>query len=888
MKRFWYLRRSPRTIQSEVDEELRLHLEMSTDELVARGLSREQARREAERRFGDLHGTREYCRQQDEWKDTAMHRQLLFEDFIQDLRIGVRGLLRAPLMTAIILTTVGLGIGATTAIFAAIDAAFLRPLPYSDPDRIVRIFSDAPPNKFPFSVADYLALTAQQSSFERVAGYTGRPFAFTDGQVAERVDGKIVTSSYFGLLGIRPAMGRDFNEADGKPGAPLTAVITASFWRERLHGRPDVLSSHVRLDGADYTVIGVLPDALGPLEQGYECFVAAQYTPPTRKGPFFIAVVGKLKPTVSRAVAEDELHAINRRIFPIWRSSYQDERVTWGVTDLKTMVVGDVGTIAGLALAAVALVWVIACTNASNLLIARVTSRRKELAVRAALGASRGRVVRYLLAESLILALGAAAVGIPLAMAGVGVLRRFGAGSSSPLLTAMYFPRTAEIAIDGPVLWLLAALTIGSALLFGLVLALHGTGGSVDESLRATGRGSTGAVGTRRLRRILIASQFAIATPLLVVAGLLLATLAALGRVDVGFDTHNIVSGGLTLPVSQYRDAGSVATFWDQLRREIESLPGVAAVTFSDGRFPDAIGNFNNFELEDAPSPPGKPQPVVPWLAVAPDYFKTLGLSLVEGRLLDERDVVADNVLSVVVDQAWARRFFPNGRAVGRRMVEGGCSSCPKTTVVGVVSDVKYVGLDKPDEGTVYQALPSSSRGRFVIVRTNGNPSALVAPLRQAVRRLDPDRPFSTVATLDELVDRYLTRRRSLLVLVSSVASVALLLSIIGVYGMMTYYVQQHAREIAIRLALGADRRSLFRLVVGEGMTVVMFGGAVGLLVSGAATRALSSLLFGISAGDPKTFGAAAAILASIALVACSVPARRAVRVEPASALRDE
>jgi predicted permease len=879
MKRFWYLRRRPETIQSDIDEELRLHLEMRADDLVARGFSRDQARHKAERQFGDLSGTREYCRQQDERKDTTMQRELLVKDLIEDLRIGLRGLLRAPLTTLIIIITVGLGIGATTAIFASIDAAFLRPLPYSNPDRLVRIFTDAPPNKFPFSVADFLAFTAQQSSFERVAGYSNRPFAFTDGHVAERVDGKFVTWGYFGLLGIRPALGRDFTEADGAPGAPGTAIVTASFWKERLHGRSDVLSLQVRLDGSDYTVVGVLPDRLGPLEQGYECFLAAQYTTPPRKGPFFIWMLGKLRPTVDRSVAVDELHAINARIFPIWRSSYQDDRATWGLMDLKTFVVGDVGAIGGLSLVAVALVWLIACTNASNLLVARVTSRRKELAVRAALGASRGRVVRYLLAESLLLATGAAAIGIPLAWAGVGIMRDFG---------ATYFPRTAEIGADGPLLWLLVALTVTSALLFGLVPAIHGTGGPVEEALRSTGRGSTGAVGVRRLRRLLVASQFAIATPLLVVAGLLLATLNALGRVDVGFDTHNIVSGGLLLPMAEYRDVGSLTAFWDRLRQRVEALPGVTGVTFSDSRFPDGINNFNNFELEDAPSAPGKSNPVVPWVSVTPDYFKLLGLTLVEGRLLADQDALAQNVLSVVVDRAWARRFFPDGRVIGRRMIQGGCSTCPRTTVVGVVSDVKYVGLDKPDEGTVFQALTPSSRLRFVIARTNGNPTALIGPLRQTVRELDPNRPFSTVATLDELVDRSLTRRHSLSVLVSSVASVALLLSMIGIYGVMAYYVQQHSKDIGIRLALGGSRADLFRLVVGQGMGVVGAGVVVGLLVSFAATRAMSTLLFGVSAADPRTFVAVAAILGGVAVAACSLPAGRAIRVEPASVLRDE
>lgn len=306
---------------------------------------------------------------------------------------------------------------------------------------------------------------------------------------------------------------------------------------------------------------------MGPLEQRQDLFVAAQWETPPRKGPFLFTVLGRLRHGADRSAAASELHAINRRIFPRWQASYQDEKATWSMMDLKTYVVGDVRTIAGLALAAVALVWLIAAANASNLLIGRVTNRGRELAVRAALGASRGRIVRYLLAESGLLAMGAALVGITLAWAGVGFLQRVGAN---------YFPRTQEVALDGPVLWLLAAVTAASGLLFGLVPAVHGTGGPVDESLRSLGRSSTGSVAVRRLRRLLVGSQFAIATPLLVVSGLLLVSLNELSHVDLGFDSHNVLTGSIQLPAAQYQDPGHVTGFWDELRRRLEALPGVS------------------------------------------------------------------------------------------------------------------------------------------------------------------------------------------------------------------------------------------------------------------------------------------------------------------------
>jgi putative ABC transport system permease protein len=683
------------------------------------------------------------------------------------------------------------------------------------------------------------------------------------------------------VLGVKPALGRDFTEADGRPGSPPAVIVSYGFWQRRLSGRADAIGQPIMLDGTNYTVAGVLPASVGPLEQDQEFFVAASWTTPPRKGPFFITALARLRRDADRSLAADELRAINRRLFPVWRASYQDDKATWSMMDLQAFVVGDVRTIAGLALVAVALVWLIACTNASNLLFARVTSRRRELAVRAALGASRGRVVRYLLAESGLLALGAAAIGIGLTWLAIRLLRDVGAA---------YFPRTAEIALDGPVVWFLAALTAGSTILFGLVPAIHGTGGAaVEESLRSGGRSSTGTRSVRRLRRVLVGSQFAIATPLLVIAGLLLVSLNELGRVNLGFNARNVVSGSLLLPVSQYPDARAGA-FWDEIQRRAESIPGVSAVAFADGRPPNDVNNFNNFDLEDAPTPAGQSQPVVPWVSVSPEYFQLLGLNLLQGRLLDRRDalVPATAVQPIVVDRAWARRFFPNRDVIGKRLTQGGCTQCPWTVVVGVVNEVKYAGLDKPDEGTVYAPLDPQGRSRYLVLRTAADPASVLPALREGVRGLDAGLPLSNVATIDELVERSLARPRSLSMLVGVLASVALALSIVGIYGVMAYYVQQHRKDIGIRLALGGSRGDLFRLVVGQGMGVVTGGVAMGLAAALPLTRAMSSLLFGVGTADAATFAAVGGLLIAVAFCACALPARRAIGVQPAMVLRDE
>jgi putative ABC transport system permease protein len=886
---FWYLGRRRRTVEAEIDEELALHLEMRARELIERGVPPEEARREARRQFGDLEGTRRYCRQEDERKEKRMQRWLVLDDLVQDLRMSLRGLRRAPLITAVIVATVGLGIGATTVAFAAIHATLLRPLPYAAPERLVRIYTDAPPNRFPFSVADYLALQAQQTRFERIAGYTGRAMSFSDGAVAERLRGRVVTATYFSLLGIRPMLGRDFTESDARPGTGPAVIVSHGFWERRLSARADVIGESIRLDGTPHTVVGVLPPRVGPLERGQEFFVAAQWQPPRRKGPFFITVLGRLRSRDDRAAAAEELRLLNRRLFPVWQASYQDEKASWAMMDLKAHVVGDVETMSGLALASVALVWLIACANASNLLMARATSRRRELAVRAALGASRARVTRFLLAESALLAFGAAVVGIVLAFVGVGVLRRMGSA---------YVPRVEELGLDGAVWSCLCGLTAASTLLFGLVPSLQGSGAPVDETLRSLGRSSTASLAVRRLRRALVAAQFAIATPLLVVASLLLVSLGALGQVSLGFDTRNLLTASIELPRSQYAEPGRVAAFWDEMQRRVEALPGVTGVAFADGRPPEGVDNFNNFELEAFPTSAGHSQPVTPWISVTPEYFGLLGLRLVEGRLFDGHDGLGPNLESVIVDRAWARRFFPGGSAVGKRLHEGGCSTCPWVTVIGVVSEVKYAGLDKPDQGTVYTPMlargvaspleEATSRFRYVVVRTSADPLSLAPSVRQIVRDLDPTLPLSSVATLDDLVARSLQSPRSLSMLVGGFAAVALVLSIVGIYGVMAYYVQQHSKDISIRMALGGRAGDVLRLVLGQGMRVVAYGVAVGLLAALFLARLMASLLFGVSAHDGPTFLAVAMVLLGAAAAACFLPARRAIGLAPAVLLRSE
>jgi predicted permease len=878
---FWFLRRRHADISADIDEEIDTHLAMRVDALVAAGWTESDARQEAVRQFGDRDRLKRSCSQEDRMNVRQVQRHLRFNDIVQDTKICVRSLLRARTLTATILLTVGLGIGLTSAMFAAVRGVLLRPLPYADPARLVRIYSENPSNHFPFSVADYLTLTREQTQFEQVAGYVNRSMIFSESGGSELVQGSLVSSTYFDLLGIQPAIGRGFTNADADRRSPPAAIVSHAFWAERLSGRTDALGTPLRLDGADYTLVGVLPRTLGPLEHGRDVFVAAQWTTPPRKGPFFIQVLGRVRHDADLPRAAAELRVINARMFPVWKASFQDDRASWALVDLKTDLVGDSKTLAGVAVAAVSLLWLIACANASSLLLARVTSRRRELAVRAALGATRARLVRLLLAEGALLAAGSAVIGLSVAWFAIRLLRELGSA---------YVPRTEEIVLDGPVLLVCVALTAMSAILCSLIPALQAAGGrALDQSLRSSTRSATATTRARTGRRVMVATQFAIATPLLIAAVLLLMSLHRLERVDLGFDTTNLVTAAIRLPSTQYTDRARRDAFWTAINERAGGLAGVSAFALADGRPPRDVDDFNNFDLEKFPTPPGRSQPVTPWIAVTPDYFRTLGVSLLEGRLLEERDSLPTSPDVVVVDRAWARRFFPGQSAVGQRLKGGGCSSCDWTTVVGVVSDVKYAGLDKPNEGSVYMTLTSTGWwSRYILLRTTAAPSVVLPQLRDLVRQVDPSVAVADPATMDDLVASSLEVPRSLSWLIATLAGAALLLSTIGIYGVMSHYVQEHARDMSIRLALGGTAGMVARQVLRHGMLIVGTGIGAGIVVTFLSTRFMAALLFGVGAADPTAFAAVAALLMALALIACAVPSRRAVRVDPASVLRSD
>lgn len=855
----------------EMDDEIEYFLEQSTRRYMERGYDPDEARRLALIEFGGVERFRE------ETREERGGGRLV--DFLRDLRYSLRSLARSPVLAVTIVLTVGLGIGATTAIFSVINSVLIRPLPYPEPDQLYYIHTDTPTNSYPLSVADYQTLTGQQMNFIQIAGYYNTAMTFSRDDVVERIRGKFVTWSYFELLGITPIQGRIFNESDGAVGTEGRVVVSHSFWSRYLGGEEAAIGQAIRLNGRDYTVVGVIPREEGPFEHDRSFFIAVEWEPPTRRGPFFIQVLARLEPDADPAAAAGELSAINRLLFPIWQSSYQDEAATWAMADLKEVLVGDIGTTLVIVLGAVGFMLLIASTNATNLLLARAAQRGRELAVRIALGASRRRLLQHMLSESVVLSSGSALVGLLLSLVGIRLISTLGAD---------FIPRTREMGLDGQVLCFLVAVTLGSTLLFGLIPALQGTRSRFGQLLRYGRQSASEAPGPKQFRRTLVVAQFAIAAPLLIGAGLLVGSLARLQRVDPGIDTGNILSCALYLPVEAYPDSTDVEAFWNEAHGRIRALPGVVGATMGNARPPSDFPYTNNFDLEDRPTPPDQSQPDVPWISVAPNYFDVMDIPLLQGRVFGEQDT-GEAPPVAVVDQAWANRFYPGEDAVGRRFRSGGATTGPWTTVVGVVGEVKYTGLESSGEGVVYRPMVSDVyRFRYFLIRTSSDPMAFLPSVRGIVREMDPELPLTDIATVEDRLWESLVEPRYLTLLVFAFAAASLVLSIVGIYGVMSHHVQQHTRDIGIRIALGGRPADVLQAIIGQGMRLVILGVAVGIAGALILTRFMSSLLFEVRATDPLIFLIVVVVMLGVALTACFVPARRAATLDPVQTLRVE
>jgi predicted permease len=857
-------------IEREMDEEMRFHVEMEIEELKRRGMSPEEARRQAFLRFGGVE------RHKEEGRDARGIRLLV--DLGQDLRFALRMLRKNPGFTAVTMLTLALGIGATTAIFSVVDGVLLKPLPYAEPDRLVQVLQkNSPTNQWPLSVVDYQAIEAQQRSFDHLAGLNRGRAILTGGDQPERIRVGYVTADWFNTLGIQPAEGRGFRAGEDSPGAEPVAVISHTF-RERHFGRDaDAVGRTITLDGVDFVVVGVLPPGLGSVA-GWraEVWPALELQTPSRRGPFFIQTIGRLANGVTMQDAAQDLAGISERIFPLWAETFQDSEARLTPFSLQERMIGNVGNELLLLLGAVGFVLLIAVANVANLQLARATAREREVAVRTSMGATRGRLVRQLLVESTTLAILGGVVGLVLAGVALDALLSLG-----PQL-----PRIEEVGVDVRALSFAAATTLISGVLFGLAPLAHGTAKDLATPLRSGARAGSEGKRSRTLRGALVTAEFALALPLLAGAALLFASLERLNGVDHGIETEGVLTARVTLPPNRYPDAAAITRYWQRALPELAAAPGIAAVGISSALPPDNPGMTNNFDLVDRPVPEGTSQPVAPWILASPGFLDALGIRLIRGRLPDEADAAGDLPV-VAVSERWADRFYPGEEVIGRQVYSGGNRTTP-VTVVGVVTDVKYLGLDSADDGAVYMSYASTGwRSLNLFMRSEGAPPT-AAQLRAQFDVLDPEVPVTELQMLSDQLSASVARPRYWATLVGIFALVGVTLAAVGIYGVLSYFVSRQTRDIGVRMALGADASSVRRMVVRRGMGQAALGLAAGVAAALFLTRWLDSLLFQISPTDPMTLGVVTIALIAVALVACYWPARRATKVDPVRALSEE
>jgi putative ABC transport system permease protein len=861
-----------------MDAELRFHLETFTEDLISQGVSREDAMRQARRAFGGVDLTKEECRDA---------RGVSFtETLLQDLRYGLRMLRKNPGFTLTAAFTLALGIGANTAMFSVINAVLLRPLPYPDAHQLVLAFlADATgsSSKSSFGIADYVATRENQKSFSDFAaiGLGLNSFTYTSAGEPQRLRGTPVTGQFFAALGVQPLLGRTFNPAAETPGQAREVVLSFRFWQSQFGADPGIVGRSMVLDGQPYSVVGVMPSDFhfGPRDND-EIWPILQLRPNEFRPPYWLSTLGRLKQRVTPPQAEADLSRLaeqEQHLFP--KSSYN--RVI--ILPLKSVLVGSSRVALVTLQCAVLLVLLIAIVNVANLQVARATARERELAIRTALGAGRGRLTRQLFTESLVLAVIGGATGFAIAHWGVRAVLA---------LAPEAIPRMHEVTVDSRVLLVSTILSLLSGILFGLVPAFRGSGGRIGQSLKSSA-GSGQPAARHRLLDILVVCEFSLAVILLTGAGLLARSFDRLLSASPGFSPEHLITMKLALPDARYPQEPQVADFYRQLVERLEALPGVQSAGISMSLPPNLLALTNPFRTPAEPLVPGKEYHAGEEMTISPGYFRTLGVPLIAGRFFVDADRGrSDQIL--IINQTLARQYFPNQDPVGQRLQTGDADDrSPWETVVGVVGDVRYQGLDAKPEPTIYvpyfeKGWTAWSREMFLVIRSTSNQSALMTAVRDTVWSLDKQLPIASVRTMDALLDDSVEPPRFRTVLLGLFAALSLVLAAAGIYGVISYSVQQRTSEFGIRMALGASLSDVLRLVLARGGKLALLGVAIGVPAALVLARFMSSLLFGIAPGDPLTFAGVTALLLLVAVAACYIPARRAMRVDPLVALRYE
>jgi putative ABC transport system permease protein len=797
---------------------------------------------------------------------------------LQDLRHGARLLVRTPGFAAIAIAALAIGIGANTAIFSVVNTLLIQPLPYHDADRLAIVWEHNIPRDKKNNVvapANFLHWREMNQGFADLAAVSSTfDVTLTGAGDPEEVPTQLVTAEVFPILGVRPAIGRGFTPEEIRPGSRVV-MISDRLWKRRFSGDPGILERPIVSGGTPYTVIGVMPPGFSFLDRNVDVWQPFGFTAQTRtpRGRS-IQVIGRLKPDVTFARAQEDMTRVASELtrrFPDFNTGW-----TARVVPLRDQLTGDVRPALLVLAGAVTFVLLIACANVANLLLARATARQRELAVRAALGAARGRLIRQLLAESLVLSVAGGITGLLLAWWALNFLR-------AVVAERLPIQRLEMVGIDGWVLVFTLGASVFCGLVFGVVPALTAAGPSLNDALKEGGR--TGSVSRgNRTRSAFVIVEIALALVLLVGAGLLMRSFKLLLDVDPGFDPARTVTMRLSLPSSRYGGDGQRAQFFDRFFQQVDALPGVQA-SGSISWLPLAGGGAaTSMEIVGQPKPPKGQEPVADVRVISHEYLKAMGVPLLKGRLFNEQDA-ADAKGRVVINDTMARRHWPGQDPIGKRVRIAWDDL--EDEVIGVVGDVKHAGLHGEIRAMTYWPFQRSPYGTMTIaVRTAGEATSVVNAIAGVVRQMDPDLVFANVRTMEEVVARSVAERRLTMLLLTVFAGAALLLAAVGIYGVIAYSVTQRTQEIGIRMALGAQRGDVLRMIVGQAMALTLTGiliGGVGALLL---TRLMTGLLFNVEPGDPLTFLAVAVVLGIVAACASYVPGRRATRVDPVIALR--
>ncbi|MEO8370867.1 MAG: ABC transporter permease [Candidatus Solibacter sp.] len=866
-------------VERDLAKELRFHLEAEIEAARSEGLSLDAARSAALKSLGGVAQIQEECRDK---RRTAM-----FETTLQDLKYAFRTLLKTPGFTAVLVLTLALSIGATTAIVSVVEGVLLRPLPFHDAARLVRAYtrSDTHP-KFPINPNDFRDARSRMRSFESFAAYVHSDLQLSGTGNPVRLSAFAVTAGYFHVLGLKPAMGREFTQDDELPGNGKQVVISDRLWHSTLQGAADVLGKTIRLDRTPYTVVGVMPAGVQHPGNAYhavlygdtvDLWVPFTFDSPKDRGSHYLDAIARLRPGVALGQAQGEFLATMEQIAR--EQSGSSEGVATLISPLETEIVGQTKPLLFALLGAVALVLILACVNAANLLLARATARQREMAVRAAVGAGRGRLIRQMLTESLLLALAGGVLGGIIAVPGTSLL--------VSLLPAD-FPRASDIRVDAPVFLFTFAAAAFTGLLFGLAPAINASWTDLRGSLHESGRSTTSSHTTLRLRSVLVISEITLACALLIGAGLMLRSFLNLLRTDPGFHADNVLSATISLPQAAYKDAAAVTQFSNSLLAKLRSLPRVTQAGIgSDLPWTGWDDNAGGFDIRgETPRPHDSFQ--ARYHIASSGYFSSLGIPVTQGREFSEHDTAAAPKV-LIINQAMAR-FWQNQNALGGQVTfKNHPADSDWMTVVGIVRDIK----DTPSSLAARPAFwwpqpqqPFTFRELSIALRTEVDSTALADGLRLATRELDASLPVAEIRSMDRIADRSYATSRFTLVLIGLFAALALLLSAMGVYGVIAYSVGQRRLEFGIRMALGAKPQDVVSGIVRGGMKLAFWGTVAGLVLGFGFSRFLGSLLYEVSATDPLTFGLASLVGIVAAAAACVLPALRATRISPMTALR--